>query len=379
MSLERPVPSSPTCIEIEEIILPEEVWMIIWSYLDFKTVQKICTCVSKPWFDMIRSSKLSWEMKLQQSVYDEVIEVTDFNGILSHWNDLRVIHFSSERDFNKFRLCLNAQKSLKKIVVPSTIAFYTKGSNFDRKLWGWASKYWIDPKHILTPVDSVKNAITLEISYENLPEEFAMRQNDWDFTNLDTLEICQDFKYEISSKNLVPMLLRFEKLKKLEICHLLIHMDYLLDFLHYLENMKTLNISVVLSIKSDLDEEASKDFFNKALKVVKEKFPFPDVRVLKLEIFEDNIYERPALSIIYGESGATLNDSKNDNYDSENDTSDSENDTSDPENDTSDSENDMSDSESDTSDSMDESDGSSDFMNHESVENSDTEDMNVQE
>ena len=103
MSLERPAPSSLTCAEIEEVIFPEEVWMIIWSYLDFKTIQKTCTLVSKPWLEMIRSSKLSWEMTLRQSVYDQcVIEVTDFNGILSHWKDLRVIHFSSQRDFNKF-------------------------------------------------------------------------------------------------------------------------------------------------------------------------------------------------------------------------------------------------------------------------------------
>ena len=40
---------------------------------------------------------------------------------------------------------------------------------------------------------------------------------------------------------------------------------------------------------------------------------------------------------------------------------------------------DTSDSESDTSDSMDESDGSSDFINNECAENSDSEDMNVQE
>ena len=103
MSLERPAPASPTSTEIEEIILLEEVWMIIWSFLDFKTVQKICTRVSKTWFEMIRSSKLSWEMTLRQSVYDQYeIEVTDFNGILSHWKDIRVIHFSSERDFHKF-------------------------------------------------------------------------------------------------------------------------------------------------------------------------------------------------------------------------------------------------------------------------------------
>ena len=55
--------------EIEEIILPEEVLIQIWSYLDFKTIQRSCTRVSKSWFEMIRNSKLSWEMKLRSTFY----------------------------------------------------------------------------------------------------------------------------------------------------------------------------------------------------------------------------------------------------------------------------------------------------------------------
>ena len=47
----------------EQLILPQEVWILIWSFLDFKTLQKICIRVSKSWMEMIRSSKLSWEVK----------------------------------------------------------------------------------------------------------------------------------------------------------------------------------------------------------------------------------------------------------------------------------------------------------------------------
>ena len=46
--------------------------------------------------------------------------------------------------------------------------------------------------------------------------------------------------------------LRFKELKKLVIQHLEIDIDYLLDILRFLGNMKTLNISVVLSVTSDL-------------------------------------------------------------------------------------------------------------------------------
>ena len=70
--------------EIVEIILPEEVWILIWSYLDFNIVQKICSPVSKSWLEMIRNSKLSWEMKLQIIDYKDdmdVIALKDFNSI----------------------------------------------------------------------------------------------------------------------------------------------------------------------------------------------------------------------------------------------------------------------------------------------------------
>ena len=119
MSLERLVQSSS--IKIEEIILPEEVWIKIWSYLDFKTVQKICTCVTKSWLKMIRSSKLSWEMKVEHHEFHnvDVLEVETFNGILSHWENLRAIHFSFEREFVRFCLSLNSHQSLEKIVILS--------------------------------------------------------------------------------------------------------------------------------------------------------------------------------------------------------------------------------------------------------------------
>ena len=130
MSLKRLASFQLTPYKIEEIILPEEVWILIWSFLDFETVQKICTRVSNSWMEMIRKSKLSWEMKLRQSPY-EMLEVEDFNSILCHWENLRELHFSSETDFTKFRSSLNSQKELKKVVVPSRIAIYTQESNLE--------------------------------------------------------------------------------------------------------------------------------------------------------------------------------------------------------------------------------------------------------
>ena len=107
----------PSSTEIKEFILPEEIWIMIWKYLDFKTLQKVCTQVSKSWLEMIRSSKLSWEIKLRYTRnHLEDFEVTDFNAMLLHWKELRVIHFSSQDDFDKFRLSLNSHNIVGKVV-----------------------------------------------------------------------------------------------------------------------------------------------------------------------------------------------------------------------------------------------------------------------
>ena len=52
--------------ERQEItLMPEEILIRIWSFLDFDTLQKICVLVSKSWFDKIRNSmKLSGEFYL---------------------------------------------------------------------------------------------------------------------------------------------------------------------------------------------------------------------------------------------------------------------------------------------------------------------------
>ena len=106
--------------EIKEFILPEEIWIMIWKYLDFKTLQKVCTQVSKSWLEMIRSSKLSWEIKLRYTRNClEDLEVSDFNAMLLHWKELRVIHFSSQDDFDKFRSSLKSHNIVGKVVISS--------------------------------------------------------------------------------------------------------------------------------------------------------------------------------------------------------------------------------------------------------------------
>ena len=121
MSLKRPESSLPSSTEIKEFISPEEIWIMIWKYLDFKTLQKVCTQVSKSWLEMIRNSKLSWEMKLRTRFIKpdftlaSPLQVEDFEAMLLHWKALRVIEFSSHGDFDKFYFSFNSQKIVGKI------------------------------------------------------------------------------------------------------------------------------------------------------------------------------------------------------------------------------------------------------------------------
>ena len=90
----------------------------------------------------------------------DLLEVQDFNDILDHWKNLRVIHFSIEPVFARFQLSLKSHKSLKKIEISSGPFLYNKESPFG--LLGHVTKYWIDPEHLLAPTDAIKNVITME-------------------------------------------------------------------------------------------------------------------------------------------------------------------------------------------------------------------------
>ena len=198
-----PNPSSPPPTQLplqhnkEQLILPQEVWILIWSFLDFKTLQKICIRVSKSWMEMIRSSKLSWEVKLRRAnpksycTYLNYHEVEFFNTMIqSHWNNLRVIHFSSTPG-ERIRSSLKSHKSLERVVIENHWPGQTLGQKMDQAylkvsysdctVWGAVTKFWIDPRLMTItdrealPTDIVKNVIKLKIFVEGkeLPEELA--------------------------------------------------------------------------------------------------------------------------------------------------------------------------------------------------------------
>ena len=73
--------------------LPKEMWIEIWSNLDFDT-QKICTRVSKEWKKNIRgSTRLSSEIFLNLDFgLSGGLSVEDINTVLSSWPQLKTLH-----------------------------------------------------------------------------------------------------------------------------------------------------------------------------------------------------------------------------------------------------------------------------------------------
>ena len=98
-------------LESSGINLPTEVWIHIWSFLDFEKCQEICTRVSKEWLYKIRNStRLSGEMILKLNEQN----VEDINDALSRWPKLKVLYLS-DCDCN-YRSCNCNGSPLNKLV-----------------------------------------------------------------------------------------------------------------------------------------------------------------------------------------------------------------------------------------------------------------------
>ena len=103
--------------------MPRDVCIHIWSFLDFDTVQKKCTLVSRAWFEKIRNSpSLSREMRLR--IENQSIE--EINDVLNHWKKLQVLHVTKEEAITQFGINLNEHKFLRKIIVPKKKLVYLK-------------------------------------------------------------------------------------------------------------------------------------------------------------------------------------------------------------------------------------------------------------
>ena len=165
--------------------MPTEVWIHIWSFLDFKTLQKICTLVSKRWLTDIRNStRLSGELILR--LYNQ--DVNDINEVLSRWPKLKVLHLSDcNCDFRLSKLVSHCKKLnefpldteilginltehalLRKIIVPTSMYILELG-DLEK-----ATKVWCDPKN-WNPA-TFENVINLKLFVNSVPQCLEFQQ-----------------------------------------------------------------------------------------------------------------------------------------------------------------------------------------------------------
>jgi len=244
MASSSPLPSIP----VELPFFPIEVWIKIWDFIDFHTLQKKCTIVSKSWFEVIRNTPtLSGEMELKKTIEKEdgTLETLNADGIdsiLSHWPMLMVLYAPGYETKNiqsailTKKVNLKAHTLLERIIAKPDSQFF-KGMG----KWGEAKKIWLNPKNIQAPL-KLDGIISLAIGVgfkpaklkslgpkmKNLEELTVDTMEQWQKDSLPILEMDSDDSDGMNDLLGVPMghdgdnpeldwISSFNNLKRLEI------------------------------------------------------------------------------------------------------------------------------------------------------------------
>ena len=147
--------------------LPIEVWIQIWTLLDFDTLQKKCTRVSKKWFQEIRDSpSLSAEMKLKTTLNEDpaswgrcekMLKVKDFSAVLDHWQKLKTLHVSRQMDIYRKNIQWQLMnfELLERIITefPDQYIMSKTVSRLDVRTIGSVKRISIDPKDVRAPIE----------------------------------------------------------------------------------------------------------------------------------------------------------------------------------------------------------------------------------
>ena len=285
-----------------EINLPTEVWVHVWSFLDFNTLQEICTLVSKKWLHEIRySTRLSGEMMLRLSNQD----VKDINNVLSRWPKLKVLHLSDCNCNCRYCVCNGSQLSkvvslweesevyplntemlginltehglLRKIIVHKSMLLLELGEV------GKTTKVWFDPKN-WTPA-KFENVIDLKL-YVNSDSKYHEIMNNGQFlTNVEELYITGvgglasvklDSEFILGFPNFI--------LGMKTLTQVWIEVDVgITDFLNFLQaiaNVKDVKFFLNVCIVHDhLEEEYVKGIFEDGFEMIAKTFPIESTDV----------------------------------------------------------------------------------------------------
>ena len=177
-------------------MIPKEIWVQIWSLVDFKTLQRSCTLVCTDWFGDIRgNTSLSGQMKLNnRTASDEEI-----NRVLAHWEKLRIVHMRCEMSKDEL-LQLATHPSLEKMIF---------SKRFELGIWGYVTKVCYDIKN-KSSATSVENIVELQLV--NFFEQWHWKDYDDDehqpFLKRNKFETLTD----ISMEPIARMMLNLETL-----------------------------------------------------------------------------------------------------------------------------------------------------------------------
>ena len=263
-------------------ILPREMWLYVWGFLDFNTLQKSCTRVSKQWLKEIRNStRLSGVMGLKIIKQDDMDDiemkflgrpqiseilssnqdVKRINEILSRWKKIKVLHMSTGTI--PFGINLKKHKLLRKIVLSRSNLTLKKLGD-----WGKVTKHWFDPKLFWTPA-KLENVIRLKVKMEKMPQDLAQNEKiGKGLKNVEKLTVTgQGFNPELA------LSFKFKNLKTLVVKVDRCDINGLLSILHATENVKNLDLGVFITIGSSYDLDGIKAVFNQALEIIDKNFP----------------------------------------------------------------------------------------------------------
>ena len=216
--------------------LPKEMWVKIWSLVDFKTIQKSCTLVCQDWFGGIRGSTcLSGQMVLN----NKHKSLEDINLVLSHWEKLTIVRMSHEMSYDEL-FQLEDHPSLKKIIFPK---------QYELGIWGKVTKVCFDLKN-KSSENNIENIVELHLV------DFFHNWHWSDYLNdVERQPFLKRFKTEdISLEPIARMMLNLETLHVLDECDRGEKMKYFERFFRGLQHCTNLS---ELFLNTDFSEYAT--------------------------------------------------------------------------------------------------------------------------
>lgn len=288
-------------IVISKVVLPKEMWIQTWAYLDFETLQKKCTRVSKKWFEDIRNSaRLSGKLTLKTRTRSKKIDdlsAKDINGILGSWKMLKTLNVPSEIAISQIGINWNEHTLLRKIIVPKRVPVSMK----ELGNWGKVLQVCYDPKQGWTPI-TLENIAGLEVKI-NSPANFLSEG----IPNIESLTLVDSESTNGRQASLITNFLASETISSFNLKSLHFKLDYLnssqlTDVLEIIETKENLDISAIISVDFNPDDrfDSIEEFFEYVSDFIDERLPIESTEFDMKGTYEDYMIQTWNLKKIKG-------------------------------------------------------------------------------